>query len=191
MKKILLLISCSLFACKKEVNQLKLTGYTKYTVAQGSHNSTPVFLRTFWGGCNINGSAYFTENSKYDLGDSDQYDWNKLDGFKLDFNSVPNNAAMIGWRYNLVDSTFEIAPYFNNYGIVLPDSNQIIKVAVNEVFDYNIRLSGNTATISITKDNITTTKFRVLKYASFFTRVSLWFGGNRVSPKNVEVFIKR
>jgi len=191
MKKIFLLSICALFGCKKEVNEFKLDNYTKYTVNSGSHSSTPVFLKTFINSCNINGSAYFTENSKYNLGTSDQYDWNKLDGFKLDLNSVPNNSAMIAWRYNIVDNVFEIGPYFNNYGLVFPDNNQIIKVGVNEVFGYNVKLSGKVATISITKGNVTVSKVKELKSAFIFTRVSLWFGGNRTAPNKIEVFIKR
>lgn len=179
---------CFLFGCKKDKD---LSGYQKYSIKSGSHNSTPIYLKTFWNKCNISSSAYFTENSKYYLGDSDQFDWNKLDGFKLDYNSIPNNAAMVAWRYNTLEGTFEVAPYFNKNGIVFPDSSEIIKVNVNEVFSYNVSFDGSNATVAITKNGVIVNKAAVLKKTTLFTRVSVWFGGNRAAPSDLEVFIKR
>ena len=72
-----------------------------------------------------------------------------------------------------------------------PDNNQIIKVAANEVFSYNVKLTGKVASISITKGNVTISEVRELKSAFILTRVSLWFGGNRTAPNKIEVFIKR
>lgn len=181
---------CLIFGCKK-VDQLRVSGFTKYSVSKGGNSSTPIAFQTFINNCNINASAYFTEKSKYNLVDVDQFDWNKLDGFKLDLNSVPNNSALIGWRYNVVANYFEIAPYFNNNGLVLPDNNEILTILPNEIFTYNVKFSGKKATISITKGNITITKTRQLKSAFIFPRVSLWFGGNKTAPNNLEVFINR
>lgn len=179
-----------LFACKK-TDSLKNSGFTKYTVNSGDHNSTPFYFKGYVGECNINASAYFTENSVYNLNSVDQLDWNKLDGFKLDYNGVPNHAAMVAWRYNVIDSIFEIAPYFNNNGLVLPDTNEIIKVKPYEIFYYNVSLNGKNSSISITHKLVTITKSRVLRNAFAFTRVSAWFGGNMTAPNKVELFIKR
>lgn len=178
-----------LFACKKEVNPLKLTGFTKYTISQGSHSSSPIFIKPLSGDCTISGEAYFTEDSFYDLGTIDQLDWNKLDGFKLDYNPVPNHAAMIGWR--ALDSVIEVGPYFNNKGIVFPDTNEILRIPPFEIFYYTISLRGKVATVSITYNGTTITKSQVLRSAFLYTRVSFWFGGNRTAPNKVECFIKR
>lgn len=192
MKKIMIFISCILFGCGSNTTQPFGSGFTKYYINAGSHTSSPVIFYPQYGNCNINGQAYFTEKSFYDLKDEDQLDWNKFDGFKLDYNSVPNNSAMIAWKASLIDSTIEIAPYFNNYGLVLPDSNQIIKVKPYEIFSYNVRLNGDIASISITKGLITINKMRkLIRPYTPYTRVSFYFGGNEVAPNYVETFIKR
>lgn len=176
-----------LFSCKKE----KIDGFVKYTIKRGNHNSNPLATKVFFNKCNINESAYFTSASVYNLNGSDQLDWNKLGGFKLDYNSVPKNAAMIVWRYNIVSGLFEIAPYFNNDAIIFPEINEIISVNDSEIFSYNISLDKDKATVNITKGNLSISKTRTLRNAYVFTSVSAWFGGNKTAPNDINLFIKR
>lgn len=183
-----LLLLITFFSCNKSKD---MNGYVKYKVKKGEHASSPLYFYTYVKSCNIKSSAFFTEKSVYDLKNSDQLDWNKLDGFKMDLNRVPTHAAMVAWRYNIVDSVFEVAPYFNNNGLILPEFNEIIKLKEGETFGYNISLYGDNANVTITKGVVTIGKTLKLRSGFILTRVSLWFGGNKKAPNDIEVYIKK
>lgn len=190
MKKILIVLA--LFSCNKADFNQDLDfkkGFTKVTIKENNHSSTPLFTKVYYKNCKFSGKAYFTENSKYYLSNN-SLQWNKLTGFKLDYNTVPNNAGMVAWRYIPSDTIFEVAPYFNKNGIVFPDTNEILRVKVNEQFDFFCQLQGKNATIRISKDSTIIEKQLTLINALFFTRVSVWFGGSEKAPNDIELYIK-
>ena len=52
---------------------------------------------------------------RYDHGNADQADWNKLPGGKyFDLYRPHGKTAMIGWRYNIETDSIEITPYYHN-----------------------------------------------------------------------------
>jgi hypothetical protein len=182
-----------LLACNKAVLEKTLpdpADYKKFSIQQGDHNSTPLLMKMFYQNCYINGKFYFTEASKYNLGDEDQYDFNKLVGFKLDYNPVPNHSALIGWRYDTLMDCFQVAPYFNKNGLVLPLSSEIVDIEPYEVVNYQIKLQGKLATIRLYNEYFDIEKELELKKAGLFTRVHPWFGGNEFAPNDIELYLR-
>jgi hypothetical protein len=191
MKKLLILIllfSC----CTKEIQSPEIpeSGYTTYTIDKGDHNSTPATVKIYNKDCEISGKFYFNYNSIYNLNSVDQFDWNKLVGYKLDLNNVPSHAAMIGWRYNTDYHTFQICPYFNNNGIVFPNESEIIDINVFEPVNFYIQHKGENGTIKLWNKDFKIEKTVKLKKAGLFSRVHPWFGGNQEAPNKVELYLK-
>lgn len=158
------------------------------TIYKGTHfvipNNFGFFMR------NVTGSATFTPNTTYDLGDSDQWDWNKLTGIAFTPLEPDRNSAMVGWRYNLETQLFEIAPFYNNNKVrVLPTNDEIISVPADETFTYTVDYTG--VRVSYGGDTV----FKpypdgLVPNVWTAARVSGWFGGNRAAPRTVSYYIK-
>ena len=164
------------------------------TIYKGTHFTIPnnfgVFIR------NVSGSGTFTANTTYDLGDSDQWDWNKLTGIAFTPLEPDRDSAMVGWRYNLVSQLFEIAPFYNvNKVRILPNENplspgyEVISVPADQTFTYIVDYTG----VTISYGDRTVFK----PYPEGLTpnvwtaaRVSGWFGGNEVAPRTVSYYLK-
>ena len=141
------------------------------------------------------GTGTFTTNSAYDLGDSDQYDWNKFTGIAFTPLEPDRDSAMVGWRYNLTTQEYEIAPFYNVDKVrILPNENplspdyEVISVPAGETFQFSVDYTG------ITLSYGGTTVFKPYPpglVANVWTaaRVSGWFGGNEVAPRTLSYFI--
>ena len=144
----------------------------------------------------VAGSATFTPNTTYDLGDADQFDWNKLTGIAFTPLEPDRDSAMVGWRYNLQTQMFEIAPFYNvNKVRILPNENplspgyEVIAVPADQAFTYTVDYTG----VTISYGDRTVFK----PYPEGLTpnvwtaaRVSGWFGGNESAPRTVSYYLK-
>ena len=159
------------------------------TIYKGTHfaipNSFGLFIRQ------AAGTGTFTADTVYDLGDADQFDWNKFSGIAFTPLEPDRDAAMVGWRYNLTSQEFEIAPFYNvNEARILPDERtEVISVPAGETFQFLVDYTG----ITLTYGDTTVYK----PYPTGLTpnvwtaaRVSGWFGGNEVAPKTVSYYLK-
>ncbi|MCE9515813.1 MAG: hypothetical protein K8R24_07765, partial [Mycobacterium sp.] len=159
------------------------------TIYKGTHfaipNSFGLFIRQ------AAGTGTFTADTVYDLGDADQFDWNKFSGIAFTPLEPDRDAAMVGWRYNLTSQEFEIAPFYNvNKARILPDERtEVISVPAGETFQFLVDYTG----ITLTYGDTTVYK----PYPTGLTpnvwtaaRVSGWFGGNEVAPKTVSYYLK-
>ncbi len=159
------------------------------TIYKGTHfaipNSFGLFIRQ------AAGTGTFTADTVYDLGDADQFDWNKFTGIAFTPLEPDRDAAMVGWRYNLTSQEFEIAPFYNvNKARILPDERtEVISVPAGETFQFLVDYTG----ITLTYGDTTVYK----PYPAGLTpnvwtaaRVSGWFGGNEVAPRTVSYYLK-
>lgn len=159
------------------------------TIYKGTHfaipNSFGFFIKQ------VTGTGTFTPNTVYDLGDSDQYDWNKFTGIAFTPLQPDKNSAMVGWRYNLNSQEFEIAPFYNvDKKRILPnEQTEVISVPSDQTFTYTVDYTGITISYG------GTTIFKA--YPEGLTpkvwsaaRVSGWFGGNEVAPRTVSYYLK-
>ncbi len=144
----------------------------------------------------VSGSATFTPNTTYDLGDSDQWDWNKLTGIAFTPLEPDRDSAMVGWRYNLLTQSFEIAPFYNvNKVRILPNENplspnyEVISVPADQTFTYIVDYTGVTISYG---DRTVFKPYPTGLVPNVWTaaRVSGWFGGNRAAPRTVSYYLK-
>jgi hypothetical protein len=132
---------------------------------------------------------YFTEDNKYSFDDADQFDWNKILGFKGEFFQPMFETVMVGWRYNKAENCFEIIPYFHLGGAEHHfDETKIVKLKTNEkgFCVINIVRENVTCTIYTNNNAQLQTDERVFskKYNRFW-RVGAWFGGQKCSPRKM------
>lgn len=160
----------------------------RITIYLGTHFAIPnnfgFFIR------DVTGTGTFTANSTYDLGDSDQYDWNKFTGIAFTPLEPDRNSVMVGWRYNLTSQEFEIAPFYNVDKVrILPTPQDIISVPVDQTFQYHVDYDGVTLTYG---DTTVVKAFPEGLTPNVWTaaRVSGWFGGNRAAPRTISYFLK-
>lgn len=159
------------------------------TIYKGTHfaipNSFGLFIRQ------AAGTGTFTADTVYDLGDEDQFDWNKFSGIAFTPLEPDRDSAMVGWRYNLTSQEFEIAPFYNvNKVRILPNERtEVISVPAGETFQFLVDYTGITLTYG------ETTVYK--PYPQGLTpnvwtaaRVSGWFGGNEVAPRTVSYYLK-
>lgn len=157
------------------------------TIYQGTHfviPGTPALWVT-----SDSGDATFTADSRYDLKDADQHDWNKLSGLTFTPLEPNRNAAMVVWRLNNVtDDFFEVGPFFNDdYAYVFPTEQQIIRVPAGAAFSYYVDYTG----ITVSYGDITVYKpYPNDLIPNFWTsaRVLGWFGGSEVAPATVSYY---
>lgn len=164
------------------------------TIYKGTHFTIPNNFGFFIQ--RVSGSATFTPNTTYDLGDSDQWDWNKLTGIAFTPLEPDRDSVMVGWRYNLETQMFEIAPFYNvNKVRILPNENplspgyEVVSVPADQSFTYTVDYTG----VTISYGDRTVFK----PYPEGLTpnvwtaaRVSGWFGGNRAAPRTVSYYLK-
>ena len=159
------------------------------TIYKGTHfaipNSFGLFIQQ------TAGTGTFTANTAYDLGDEDQFDWNKFTGIAFTPLEPDRDSAMVGWRYNLTSGEFEIAPFYNvNKVRILPnEQTEVIAVPVDQTFQFLVDYNG----ITLTYGDTTVYK----PYPEGLTpnvwtaaRVSGWFGGNEVAPRTISYYLK-
>lgn len=161
----------------------------KIRVFKGTHVALP--LNTAFFTKKVTGSATFTPDTAYDLGDVDQYDWNKLTGIAFSPLQHDRNSAMVGWRYNLNTEEFEIAPFYNvDKKRILPNElTEVISVPADQAFTYTVDYHG--ITVSYGDTTVYKPYPEGLKPVQLTaSRVSGWFGGNEVAPRTVSYYLK-
>ncbi len=161
----------------------------KIRVFKGTHVALPLNAAFFTR--KVTGSATFTPDTSYDLGDVDQYDWNKLTGIAFSPLQHDRNSAMVGWRYNLNTEEFEIAPFYNvDKKRVLPNElTEVISVPADQAFTYTVDYDG--ITVSYGDKTVYKPYPEGLKPIQLTaSRVSGWFGGNEVAPRTISYYLK-
>jgi hypothetical protein len=82
----------------------------------------------------------FQSSCRYDLGNSNQYNWNKLMGF-FDSPAGEVRSARWGWRWSLEKDCIEIAPFIHHAGtFVLPPVSQWIPIPLNTPIRVKVKL---------------------------------------------------
>ena len=194
-------------SCKKpKIHPHYNKNWKTYTIDSGSHYSKPNYFKVYTRDQIDTGCAKVDSGLFYNLGDNDQFDWNKLRGYRFgsgNQNGVPNKAAIIGWRCVLdtlmkdtipiANTHWEFAPYFNNHPtelIDLPDSSEILKVYDGEIVHWVREYVKSEAKITIWTANDTVSKSLYMGKYPIFYSVGFYFGGNEVAPNDIEIEIK-
>jgi hypothetical protein len=155
----------------------------KYICFKGMHWFLPVLPRFYWNKKQYNWTVNFDSSCAYDLGDDDQYDWNKLVGVSEHLNPRIHSIRF-GWRYNLQNKMIEIASYKEtNYKF---EFNIISTVELNKNIKLNIQLYSNLVALDVS-GNTYVTPFVLNNKLTI--RANPYFGGNKTSPHKMSLKI--
>lgn len=197
---IFLLIALSFTSCTKDE---ALQAYHTLTIRQGEHRAKPWALKLETDGTRTY-EWQFTHTVRYELGDSDQCDWNKLTGASADLLQTRDNSIMVAWRYDRSDSVV-LSVYYHADGetfwasapctdpepeVLRVDSElPYIVIPATEPFRTSVRVTGNTIAVDV--ETIFTGQR--MTYEREFSRIGRhreiypWFGGNRTAPHDIEI----
>lgn len=102
-----------------------------YSINQNSHRSGYYFKPLIFNN-ELSFNVSFDDNCKYDLGNVDQFDINKLIGISYGFHH--NNSIRIGWRYNTKIDKIELLPYIYVNGKRLTEDTcpVILSISTNQ-----------------------------------------------------------
>src|SRR5437870_4570444 len=159
-----------------------------FRIPKGWHYALPFFTWLWWNKKVFTWRVTFTDSCRYDLGDNDQLDTNKLCGIGYfpDFHHV--DSARFGWRYNTGTGLIELLAYcyVNKQRIIKP-------IAACEIGkEYLLKLyAGNNLYSLCVLDPVTNA------YAGYVTvrythkkklqyGLLPFFGGNRRAPHEIK-----
>ena len=82
----------------------------------------------------------FTEDSKYDLKDEDQYDFNKIvgrGGLIVNSKGIRKTEQFLVWRYNIKEDVFEVTQYWRK-DYKFDYNRDLIKMRVNQEEEFDL-----------------------------------------------------
>jgi hypothetical protein len=168
-------------------------------IPKGKHHGNG---RKFGIGGNVRSfKGYFTDSCRYDLGDIDQYDINKLYGMgavninlfkhtktKPWYLFYKDTCIRIGWRYDIINDRIELFSY------MYVDSHRkwkyLCSVKIGQIFGSEVKIFHGSMVARITdEDGVTVALHREKllkpKRSWFFITLEAYFGGNRKAPNNI------
>jgi hypothetical protein len=126
----------------------------------------------------------FTPSAKYEHGDADQWDWNKLCGLVFSwFDNPPTKAVMFGWRWNPEEHLFEVAPYIHDpiRGRIMGDV--MAGFVAGESCHIRILRDGDGYVFKVLKfEDWRSVRHEVTFKDEWGRQVAGWFGGNKPAP---------
>ena len=183
MRKYILLLLLFLASCSKNIEE----GWQVLTIKEGQHRSAPWQL-VHKQHDELSYKWRFDDSARYDLGDNDQLDWNKLTGLSYSLLNSHYNSAMVGWRYRLDEKTIELNAYYHISKLrvyTLP----LMEINVYDTFYTEIIPNTADSTIIVRVSTATSTAEHSLKYnislAQDSREIWPWFGGNEKAPLDI------
>lgn len=172
----------------------------KYTVKKGKHDFSPWQFKIYWKKRNyIKYNIRFDSTCRYDLGDEDQEDMNKLFGlgYFSGFKSITHtDSARFGWNYNKEKDVIQIFSYcYVNSQRLYNYSKPICYCNIDEDYEFCLGISmSNYHFIVWDKDDVLSKGSESIPYnhskkLSFL--LTPWFGGNESAPNDMSIYMEK
>lgn len=164
----------------------------KQCVCKGWQFSWPRIIQIQRNRTELEVEITFTSDFAYDLGDSDQEDWIKIDGLYWFSNiwrifNTHYLAAILGAAYNPDEHNINLVFYYhdgNSNGIY--DNDQTVTIPLESTVRFKItKLSDNVLSLALMYNNeIILEDMREFKtkIPNWSNRINYYFGGNRKAP---------
>lgn len=153
-----------------------------YTIPKGEHYSMHLPKPYLGLKKSFNLKVLFDDSCRYDLGDINQLDINKLWGVSFGFHQ--DNSIRIGWKYNLSIGQIELFSYIYQAGTRL--TSFISSIPMNLIADIEFSLYDDRYSIVVNNEYEFNRPFHFpkwqLKYYLF-----PYFGGNKVAPHDINI----
>lgn len=166
----------------------------KLTIHKHSHRPAWwfLFLRLWYNKKIIRRQFTLSFDCKYDLGDNDQDDHNKLFGIGY-FPSQHTDSARIGWRYDTNKEKFILSAYCYANGVrsmkvlceVFANKPYLASITKSALY-YNFLVMQKDTKIIVGSESV---YYGHKKKWCFY--LGLYFGGNKTAPHNMTVELKK
>lgn len=189
MKKLVILLSLAItFSGCSDIYDIK---ETVYLIKKGNHESSienslnPKGLRTLKSET-MSLSVRFDESARYNLGNKNQQDINKLFGF-ADCNSLHHeNSARFGWNYN--PDTDQIDVFIYVYQNTQRIYEKIGSMGIDQSMDMSISLEGDEYRFWFGDETKTMKRGTTCEKGVYYLLFP-YFGGDEVAPQDIRVYI--
>lgn len=163
-----------------------------FRIPAGHHRALPLRIG-FWWRCNsFAWVVKFTDSCRYDLGNNDQIDTNKLIGIGY-LPGHHKDSARFGWRYDTAKGQIEILAYSYVNGQRIIQS--LCFCEIGKEYDLFLKVLSNCYYLSVC--NRGTPKVNGFAWVNhnhnkhFKYRLGVFFGGNRAAPQQMTIELKR
>ena len=161
-------------------------------IPAGRHRARPLHLGIWWRKTSFTWLVKFDESCRYNLGNEDQLDVNKLVGIGYLWHHH-NDSARFGWRYDVETGQVILSAYCYVssrrviehicYCEIGKEYRIKLQVLANSYY-FDVYETGAVKALGVAfVDHYHTKK---IKY-----RLGPWFGGNRVAPHEIKIQLKR
>ena len=181
---LLSLVSCS---------DLYVVPEQEYRIAAGAHESKLIGgwptdkMRTLKQS-ELTFTARFDDSARYDLGNKNQDDINKLMGFSEANKTHHDYSIRFGWRYNQERDMVEIFGY--QYQAGKRKFVSITNVPIGETVTYSIAMFENEFLMSVGSEARITMERGVEDKLGVYYLLYPYFGGNETAPHDISIYIK-
>lgn len=161
-----------------------------YSIEKNSHRSG-YYFRPILGNKSLAFNAFFNGNCKYDIGNPDQSDINKLIG--LSFGYHHTNSIRIGWRYNIATDKIELLPYIYLNGKRLHEDKcpVILSISTEQTVYGMISHEDNHYKIILYTQDAGLTEYKINTGNTFIPKIGYllfpYFGGNVKAPHEMSI----
>ena len=163
-----------------------------YLIEEGRHDSKVVAgfvgdkLRTLKSST-LRFTARFDESARYNLGNKNQEDINKLFGF-ADANSMHHdNSIRFGWRYSAQKDQVEIFAYAYQNGQMNFEYITDLQIGANALFQIN--LTDESYELAVNGDHTVTMERKGKDKLGVYYLLFPYFGGNETAPHDIRIYI--
>jgi hypothetical protein len=163
-----------------------------FRIPAGKHYARPWHFSLWWNRSHFSWVVKFDESCRYDLGNEDQFDTNKLVGIGF----LPHhhkNSARFGWRYWTERKEIELSAYCYVNGrrviqhICFCEIGKEYMLMLNATsICYHLHAYERNSTTALGMVTIGHSHDRKLAY-----RLGCYFGGNQVAPHDVIIELKK
>lgn len=162
-----------------------------FRIPSGRHRSRPFRFGLWWRRTSFSWLVKFDESCRYDLGNDDQFDTNKLVGIGYLWHHH-KDSARFGWRYWTERKEIELSAYcyVNGRRVI----QHVGFCQIGKQYKIHLTVSKQTYFFGIDDcDSKAIWHTEVPKYHQKKLKYGLWpyFGGNQVAPHTMKIELKR
>ncbi len=161
----------------------------KYVIRQGSHRALPLSFGIYFGKKSMARKVIFHDDCRYELGNENQLDWNKLFGLGYLW-SHHTDSARFSWRYKKEKDCIELGAYAYVNGERIMEYIGDVEIGIEanlslsifgDGYNFYFEQQGYSDLVTIPK-----TTNKKISY-----KLGLYFGGNEVAPHDMRVTIDK
>jgi hypothetical protein len=155
-------------------------------VLKGFHFELGHFPWPFIKKSSIRRKVTFTESCAYDLGNNNQYDWNKLFGLSLGGFHHDNSVRYV-WRYNTTAKLVEVGAYWYTDGV--RNHKRFFHAEIGKEYDLEILVT-NTRYLFTAREEKMFMAVPKPPTKSWGYQLGLYFGGDEVAPHTIRIKVR-